>query len=82
MIKPKTWLMAKPIFRSLGVLNSTDRFRIVVVAGIQIFLGLMDLLGVAVIGLLGALSLNGVQSRPPGDRVSAEESRGFEAQVP
>lgn len=39
--------------------------------GIQIFLGLLDLLGVAVIGLLGALSLNGVQSRPPGDRVSA-----------
>jgi ABC-type multidrug transport system fused ATPase/permease subunit len=31
----------------------------------------MDLLGVAIIGLLGALSLNGVQSRPPGDRVSA-----------
>jgi ABC-type multidrug transport system fused ATPase/permease subunit len=39
--------------------------------GIQIFLGLLDLLGVAIIGLLGALSLNGVQSRPPGDRVSA-----------
>jgi ABC-type multidrug transport system fused ATPase/permease subunit len=39
--------------------------------GIQIFLGLLDLLGVALIGLLGALSLNGVQSRPPGDRVSA-----------
>ena len=31
----------------------------------------MDLFGVAVIGLLGALSLNGVQARPPGDRVSA-----------
>jgi ABC-type multidrug transport system fused ATPase/permease subunit len=38
---------------------------------VQVFLGLLDLLGVAVIGLLGALSLNGVQSRPPGDRVSA-----------
>ncbi len=71
MKKLRTWLIAKPIFRSLGVLNSTDRFRIGVVAGVQIFLGLMDLLGVAVIGLLGALSLNGVQSRPPGDRVSA-----------
>ena len=53
------------------MLNSTDRLRVLVVAGVQIFLGLMDLLGVAVIGLLGALSLNGVQSRPPGDRVSA-----------
>jgi ABC-type multidrug transport system fused ATPase/permease subunit len=62
---------AKPIFRALRILNSRDRFRVVIVMGIQIFLGLLDLLGVAVIGLLGALSLNGVQSRPPGDRVSA-----------
>jgi ABC-type multidrug transport system fused ATPase/permease subunit len=62
---------AKPIFRALHVLNSRDRIRVLIVAGIQIFLGLLDLLGVAVIGLLGALSLNGVQSRPPGDRVSA-----------
>jgi ABC-type multidrug transport system fused ATPase/permease subunit len=38
---------------------------------VQVFLGILDLLGVAVIGLLGALSLNGVQARPPGDRVSA-----------
>ena len=61
----------KPIFRALQILNSRDRSRVVVVMGIQIFLGLLDLLGVAVIGLLGALSLNGVQSRSPGDRVSA-----------
>lgn len=71
MRKLRSWLEAKPIIRSLSVLNSTDRLRVLVVAGVQIFLGLMDLLGVAVIGLLGALSLNGVQSRPPGDRVSA-----------
>ena len=59
------------MYRALRILNSRDRLRVVVVMGIQIFLGLLDLLGVAVIGLLGALSLNGVQSRPPGDRVSA-----------
>ena len=64
-------LRTKPIFRALRILNSRDRVRIVIVMGIQIFLGLLDLLGVAIIGLLGALSLNGVQSRPPGDRVSA-----------
>ncbi len=71
MRKLRFWLKTKPIIRSLSVLNSTDRLRVLVVAGVQIFLGLMDLLGVAIIGLLGALSLNGVQSRPPGDRVSA-----------
>ena len=66
-----TQFRAKPIFRALRILNSRDRFRVVIVMVIQIFLGLLDLLGVAVIGLLGALSLNGVQSRPPGDRVSS-----------
>jgi ABC-type multidrug transport system fused ATPase/permease subunit len=64
-------IRAKPIFRALRILNSQDRFRVLLVTGIQIFLGFLDLLGVAVIGLLGALSLNGVQSRPPGDRISS-----------
>jgi len=31
---------------------------------------LLDLLGVALIGALGALAVNGVQSRPPGNRVN------------
>jgi len=39
------------------------------VAIIQILLGSLDLLGVALIGILGALAVNGVQSRPAGDRV-------------
>jgi ABC-type multidrug transport system fused ATPase/permease subunit len=60
-----------PVVRALRILNSEDRIRVVLVTGIQIFLGFLDLLGVAVIGILGALSLNGVQSRPPGDRVSS-----------
>ena len=64
-------LKSTAVFRSARVLNSRDRVNILFVVAIQIFLGLLDLLGVAVIGLLGALSLNGVQSRPPGDRVSA-----------
>ena len=33
-------------------------------------MGLLDLLGVLAIGLLGALSVSGIQSRSPGDRVS------------
>ncbi len=31
----------------------------------------LDLVGVAVIGILGALAVNGVQSKQPGNRVSA-----------
>jgi ABC-type multidrug transport system fused ATPase/permease subunit len=37
---------------------------------LQIFSGLLDLAGVAVIGALGALAVNGVQSRQPGNRVT------------
>ena len=38
---------------------------------IQVFMGVLDLLGVLAIGLLGALSVTGLQSRIPGDRMSA-----------
>jgi ABC-type multidrug transport system fused ATPase/permease subunit len=38
---------------------------------IQICLGLLDLIGVALIGVLGALAVNGVQSKSPGNRVSS-----------
>jgi ABC-type multidrug transport system fused ATPase/permease subunit len=42
-------------------------------------MGLLDLLGVVAIGLLGALSVTGLQSRQPGDRVtSALEIFGIE----
>ena len=60
-----------PLVRSFNVLNKKDKTRFYFVMIIQIFLGLLDLLGVAILGLLGALSLNGVQSRPPGDRISS-----------
>ncbi len=66
-----TFIKISAIYRSTRVLNSRDRINVLLVVAVQIFLGVLDLLGVAIIGLLGILSLNGVQSRPPGDRVSA-----------
>jgi ABC-type multidrug transport system fused ATPase/permease subunit len=38
---------------------------------LQIFFGLLDLLGVAIIGVLGALAVTGIQSSKPGNRVSS-----------
>ena len=55
--------------RAILVLPRADRRRILAVIVIQILLGALDLLGVALIGVLGALAVNGVQSRPAGDRV-------------
>jgi ABC-type multidrug transport system fused ATPase/permease subunit len=56
--------------RSLGVLSKSDRRKVAAVMVIQISMGVLDLLGVLAIGLLGALSVTGIQSGKPGDRVS------------
>jgi ATP-binding cassette subfamily C protein len=56
--------------KSLRLLNRRDRIILLASTGIQIFLSFLDLLGIALIGALGALSVNGIQSRAPGNRVS------------
>lgn len=57
--------------RSFKVLSRTDQRKIGVAATLQIWMGLLDLGGVVAIGLLGALSVTGLQSHSPGNRVSA-----------
>ena len=59
------------IGRSARVLSRRDQQKIGFVVLLQIFLGLLDLVGVAVVGILGALAVTGVQSRQPGNRVDA-----------
>jgi ABC-type multidrug transport system fused ATPase/permease subunit len=58
------------IVRSSRILPKKDRKKILYVAIIQVISGLMDLLGVAIIGILGALAISGVQSSKPGNRVN------------
>jgi len=58
------------IIRSLKVLPKSDKPKVVIVALLQVFLGFLDLLGVAVIGILGALAITGIESKTPGNRVS------------
>jgi ABC-type multidrug transport system fused ATPase/permease subunit len=58
------------IARSVRILSSSDRKKIIAVVAIQISFGLLDLAGVALVGILGALAITGVQARGPGDRVS------------
>lgn len=52
------------------LLSPEDRRKLGIVTLLQIMMGFLDLIGVAVVGLVVALSINGVQSRPPGARVS------------
>jgi ABC-type multidrug transport system fused ATPase/permease subunit len=65
--KPKILNQLK---RCIGILEKRDRNRFSIVVGIQTLLGFLDLLGVAVIGVIGALAVNGIQSKSPGDSVS------------
>ena len=58
------------IGRSLRVLSHNDQRKIVVVVILQIFMGILDLLGVVAIGLLGALSITNLQSAEPLERVT------------
>ena len=57
------------IFRCLRILKVKDRRKLIAVAVIQIFLAGLDLIGVAIVGILGSLAINGVSSKGPGDRV-------------
>ena len=57
------------LVRALQVLNKRDKRRIILVIFLQVFFSLLDLIGVAVIGMIGALAIRGVSSKAPGDKV-------------
>ena len=57
------------ISRAMHVLNSADRRKVKAVILIQVFLGLLDLMGVIIIGLIGSLAVTGVGSGKPGNKV-------------
>jgi ATP-binding cassette subfamily C protein len=54
----------------LGLLSKSDKAKLLRIAITQFCIGLLDLIGVVFIGALGALSINGVNSRAPGERVT------------
>jgi ABC-type multidrug transport system fused ATPase/permease subunit len=56
------------IFRSLNIFSKTERIKILFVVFIQIFLGILDLIGVVIIGIIGSLAITGVSSGTPGNR--------------
>lgn len=59
------------IIDSFKTLSHEERRRVGFVTGIQILLGFLDLVGVAAIGIIGSLAVNGIQSRTPGSRVAS-----------
>jgi ABC-type multidrug transport system fused ATPase/permease subunit len=56
---------------ALHLLPKRDRGLLAIASVFQVGLSFLDLAGVALIGVLGSLSVNGVQSKQPGDKVSS-----------
>ena len=64
------FLDSSTILKCARVLSKPEKGKIVLVIFAQLFLSLLDFIGVAIVGVLGALAVRGVQSQQPGDRVT------------
>ncbi len=71
MISLGNRLRKSTIGRSARVLSRSDQRKILIVAVLQICMGVLDLVGVLAIGLLGALAVTGLESHKPGSRVNS-----------
>ena len=69
-LKIKNLFFKTILYKAICLLPNEDRVKIFFVLVIQIFLGILDLLGVAILGFIGALSFSGVQSLKPGNRTT------------
>jgi ABC-type multidrug transport system fused ATPase/permease subunit len=55
---------------AFSILSKQDKIKLAIVILAQMILGLFDLIGIALFGVLGALAVSGVESSAVGDRVS------------
>ena len=54
---------------AVNTLGKSDQRKVLVVVCLQVFLGGLDLMGVATVGVLGSLAIRGIQSTPPEGKV-------------
>ena len=57
------------LLKAFRILENKDRKKLVAVTILQVALGFLDLAGVLILGLIGALSVSGLQSQVPDTRV-------------
>ena len=55
--------------KSIRLLEKKDQKNVLLIVLVQLLLAFLDLAGVIAIGLVGALSISGIQSKKPGDRI-------------
>jgi len=69
LIGLRSKLGSTTIGRSLRILPKSDRRKVAGIVLLQIGLGMMDLAGIALAGVLGGLAISGISSNQPGNRV-------------
>jgi ABC-type bacteriocin/lantibiotic exporter with double-glycine peptidase domain len=62
--------MKSIVLRAFEMLDKKTKRKLAQISLVQFFLSILDLVGVATIGIIGSLVINGSASRQPGDRVS------------
>ena len=70
LVKFQDWKSNSTLLASFNLFSREDRIKVFGSLLIQIAIGTLDLLGIALIGILGALAITGIQSGEPSDRVS------------
>lgn len=55
---------------SMQLLSKRDKRRTFLISALQILLGLLDLIGVALLGIVGTLTISGIQSDAPSTQIS------------
>lgn len=70
LLRTKYRLNDSTFWKAFSLLAARDRKRIVAATILQIAGGLLDLIGVGLLGIVGALAVTGMESRAPGSRVS------------
>lgn len=63
--------MKRELNRAFALLNRKDRRRLIAVTFLQVIFGILDLLGVAAIGVVTALAFRGIKAQGPGDKVES-----------
>lgn len=63
--------MKSELNRAFALLNRKDRRRLIAVTCLQVIFGILDLLGVAAIGVVTALAFRGIKAQGPGDKVES-----------
>ena len=64
-------LRSSSLGKCFTLISKQDRSKIVIATILQAALGFLDLLGVLLIGVLGALAVTGIQSKASGNRVNS-----------